>query len=87
MANTFRYFNLKQLSPGTINGLGVSWDVEDVAPLFHSSSDRGSIASSADAFPHKGAGTHKGNFLNTSFSFGGLTASSGARVFDYGSIA
>jgi len=87
MANSFRYFNLKQLSPGTLNGLGTSWDIEDVVPLFHSDSDQGSIASSADAFAHKGAGTSKGNFLNTSFSFGGLTESSGERVFDYGLIA
>ena len=85
MANSFRYFNLKQLSPGSYSGLGVSWDVEHVVPMY--TQDRGSITGSADDFPHKGAGTHKGNFLATTFSYGGITASSGARVFDYGSIA
>ena len=85
MANSFRYFNLKQLSPGSSCGLNTSWTVESVVDMFIS--DRGAITGSANDFPHKGAGTEKGQMLASTFSYGGITAGSGARVFDYGGIA
>ena len=85
MANSFRYFNLKQLSPGSYAGLNTSWTVESVVDMFIS--DRGTITGSANDFPHKGAGTEKGQMLASTFSYGGITAGHGNRVFDYGAIA
>ena len=85
MANSFRYFNLKQLSPGSYAGLNTSWTVESVVDMFIS--DRGAITGSANDFPHKGAGTEKGQMLASTFSYGGITAGHGNRVFDYGAIA
>ena len=89
MANTFRYFNLKQLSPGQYNGLGVSWDVKMVVEL-RELLDWGSIASAADAFPKKGASTAHSEFLNTAFSLGSITSASangGTEATDFGAIA
>ena len=89
MANTFRYFNLKQLSPGQYNGLGVSWDVKMVVEL-RELLDWGSIASAADAFPNKGASTAHSEFLNTAFSLGSITSASandGTEATDFGAIA
>ena len=65
MANTFRYFNLKQLSPGSYAGLNDSWTVESVVDMYIS--DRGVITASADDFPHKGAGMEKGQLLANTF--------------------
>ena len=89
MANTFRYFNLKQLSPGQYNGLGVSWDVKMVVEL-RELLDWDSIASAADAFPNKGASTAHSEFLNTAFSLGSITSASangGTEATDFGGIA
>ena len=89
MANTFRYFNLKQLSPGQYNGLGISWDVKMVVEL-RELLDWGSIASAADAFPNKGASTAHSEFLNTAFSLGSITSASangGTEATDFGAIA
>lgn len=89
MANTFRYFNLKQLSPGQYNGLGISWDVKMVVEL-RELLDWGSIASAADSFPNKGASTAHSEFLNTAFSLGSITSASangGTEATDFGAIA
>tara|TARA_B100000989_G_scaffold282579_1_gene247784 strand:- start:16440 stop:16721 length:282 start_codon:yes stop_codon:yes gene_type:complete len=71
MANTFRYFNLKQMS-SALNGLGISWDVKMVVDL-RELSDWGNITAGGDSFPHKGASLSKGNFLSTEFSLGSIT--------------
>lgn len=94
MANTFRYFNLKQMSPGQYNGLGISWDVKMVVDL-RDLTDWGSIASAADSFPNKGSSLGKSEILNTTFSLGSVagTSANGGSYFgkseatDFGGIA
>ena len=88
MANSFRYYNLSKMAGlGKYNGLGISWDAKDVVDLLHSDlSDYGSITSSADSFPNKGAGLEHEALLDTSFSLGGFDASSN-KTTDFGSIA
>ena len=82
MANTFRYFNLKQMSPGQYNGLGISWDVKMVVDL-RDLTDWGSIASAADSFPNKGSSLGKSEILNTSFSLGSVAVEVSAVGFEY----
>tara|TARA_B100000073_G_scaffold51843_1_gene38217 strand:+ start:946 stop:1206 length:261 start_codon:yes stop_codon:yes gene_type:complete len=85
MANTFRYFNLSQVTLGKYNGLTYSWDVKQVVDLT-SLTNWGSIASAADDFPHKGAGLEHGSMLGNSFSMGDLATAS-VHNYDFGSIA
>ena len=85
--NSFRFYNLSKMALGQYNGLTYSWDVKHVVDLLHSDlSDYGNITAGGDAFPNQGAGTHHGNILGTSFSFGDLSNSS-VTSFDYGAIA
>ena len=85
MANTFRYFNLSQVSLGKYNGLTYSWDVKKVVDLT-GLTNWGSIAQSADNFPNLGAGLEKGTMLGNTFTMGDLTSTS-VDSTDFGSIA
>ena len=85
MANTFRYFNLSQVSLGKYNGLTYSWNVKKVVDLTELT-NWGSIAQAADDFPHKGAGLEKGTMLGNTFTMGDLTSTS-VDSTDFGSIA
>lgn len=85
MSNTFRYFNLAQMTPGQYNGLGISWDVKRVVDLT-GIADYGILTGGNDDFEHKGAGLEHGVILGFAFSFGGLSANSVTSI-DYGSIA
>ena len=85
MSNTFRYFNLTQMTPGQYNGLGISWDVKRTVDL-QGIGDFGALTGGNDDFEHKGAGLSKGDILSTSFSLGGLSSDSTSSV-DHGSIA
>ena len=85
MANTFRYFNLSQMTLGKYNGLTYSWNVKKVVDLTELT-NWGSIASAADNYPNLGAGLEKGVVLGNSFSMGDLTSGS-VDSTDFGSIA
>ncbi len=85
MANTFRYFNLSQMTLGAYNGLTYSWNVKKVVDLTELT-NWGSIASAADNYPNLGAGLEKGVVLGNSFSMGDLTSGS-VDSTDFGSIA
>ena len=85
MANTFRYFNLSQMTLGKYNGLTYSWNVKKVVDLTELT-NWGSIASAADNYPNLGAGLEKGVVLGNSFSMGDLTSGS-VDSTDFGTIA
>ena len=85
MANTFRYFNLSQMTLGKYNGLTYSWNIKKVVDLTELT-NWGSIASAADNYPNLGAGLEKGVMLGNSFSMGDLTSGS-VDSTDFGSIA
>tara|TARA_B100001057_G_scaffold484748_1_gene563311 strand:- start:3467 stop:3727 length:261 start_codon:yes stop_codon:yes gene_type:complete len=85
MANTFRYFNLSQMTLGKYNGLTYSWNIKKVVDLTELT-NWGSIASAADNYPNLGAGLEKGVVLGNSFSMGDLTSGS-VDSTDFGSIA
>ena len=85
MANTFRYFNLSQMTLGAYNGLTYSWNVKKVVDLTELT-NWGSIASAADNYPNLGAGLERGVMLGNSFSMGDLTSGS-VDSTDFGSIA
>ena len=84
-SNTFRYFNLSQMTLGAYNGLTYSWNVKRTVELTELL-NWGSIASAADDFPHKGAGLERGVMLGDSFSMGDLASASGTS-YDFGTIA
>ena len=85
MANTFRYFNLSQMTLGKYNGLTYSWNIKKVVDLTELT-NWGSIASAADNYPNLGAGLEKGVVLGNSFSMGDLTSGS-VDSTDFGTIA
>jgi hypothetical protein len=85
MANTFRYFNLSQMTLGKYNGLTYSWNVKKVVDLTELT-NWGSIASAADNYPNLGAGLEKGVMLGNSFSMGDISSAS-VDSTDFGSIA
>jgi len=85
MANTFRYFNLSQMTLGAYNGLTYSWNVKKVVDLTELT-NWGSIASAADNYPNLGAGLEKGVMLGNSFSMGDISSAS-VDSTDFGSIA
>ena len=84
MANTFRYFNLSQMTLGKYNGLTYSWNVKKVVDLTELT-NWGSIAQAADDFPHKGAGLEKGTMLGSSFNMGDISTAH-VDAIDNGSI-
>jgi len=88
MSNSFRYYNLSKMSGlGQYNGLGISWNAKDTVDLLSSElADKGTITSGSDEFPNKGAGLTHEVLLGSSFSLGGLDATS-TKTIDYGSIA
>ena len=61
-SNSFRYFNLSQMTLGAYNGLTYSWNVKKVVDLTELT-NWGSIASAADNYPNLGAGLEKGVML------------------------
>ena len=83
--NSFRYFNLSQMTLGAYNGLTYSWNVKKVVDLTELT-NWGSIASAADNYPNLGAGLERGVMLGNSFSMGDLTSGS-VDSTDFGSIA
>ena len=85
MANTFRYFNLSQMTLGAYNGLTYSWNVKKVVDLTELT-NWGSIASAADNYPNLGAGLERGVMLGNSFSMGDLATAS-VDSTDFGNIA
>jgi hypothetical protein len=85
MSNTFRYFNLTQLTPGQYNGLGISWDVKRTVDLT-GIGNFGALTGGNDDFEHKGAGLEHGVILGQTYSLGGLSADTTTSI-DYGSIA
>ncbi len=85
MANTFRYFNLSQMTLGKYNGLTYSWNVKKVVDLTELT-NWGSIASAADNYPNLGAGLEKGVMLGNSFSMGDISSAS-VDSTDFGTIA
>ena len=85
MANTFRYFNLSQMTLGKYNGLTYSWNIKKVVDLTELT-NWGSIASAADNYPNLGAGLEKGVMLGNSFSMGDISSAS-VDSTDFGSIA
>ena len=85
MANTFRYFNLSQMTLGAYNGLTYSWNVKKVVDLTELT-NWGSIASAADNYPNLGAGLEKGVVLGNSFSMGDISSAS-VDSTDFGTIA
>ncbi len=85
MANTFRYFNLSQMTLGAYNGLTYSWNVKKVVDLTELT-NWGSIASAADNYPNLGAGLEKGVMLGNSFSMGDISSAS-VDSTDFGTIA
>lgn len=84
MANTFRYFNLSQMTLGSYNGLTYSWNVKKVVDLTELT-NWGSIASSANDFPNNGAGLERGVMLGNSFSMGDLATAS-VDATDFGDL-
>jgi hypothetical protein len=90
MANTFRFFNLSQMSLGAYNGLTYSWDVKKVVDLTELTgtlaSNWGVITSGGNNFPNYGAGLERGTFLADSFTMGDITTAS-VTSYDFGAIA
>ena len=84
MANTFRYFNLSQMTLGQYNGLTYSWNVKQVVSLTDLP-NWGPIDSTPDDFPNKGAGLERGTMLGNSFTMGDLSSAS-VHNYDFGSI-
>jgi hypothetical protein len=83
--NTFRYFNLSQMTLGSYNGLTYSWNVKKVVDLTELT-NWGVITSGGDNFPNLGAGLERGVMLGNSFTLGDL-ASTSVDTQDFGSIA
>ncbi len=84
--NSFRYFNLSQMTLGQYNGLDHTWFVKKVVDLQSSYfSDLGVITASGDDFPNKGAGLERGTMLGSSFNMGDISTAH-VDAIDNGSI-